>query len=57
MPAPIVNHASTATVTEENGDYFLVLGKGDHFCDRWKLSRTLLVKLAYESFLLVFKGI
>ena len=57
MTSPIVNHASTVTVTEEDGDYFLVLGKGDHFCDRWKLSRTLLIKLAYEAILLVFKRI
>jgi hypothetical protein len=47
----------TATVTEESGEYFLVLGKGDHSCDRWKLSRSLLIKLAYEMILLMFKGL
>lgn len=57
MPAPLINYAATATIVEENEEYFLVLGKGDHFSDKWKLSRTLLVKLAYEMLLLVFKRI
>lgn len=44
-----------AVVEEGPGEFFLVLGSGDHGCDRWKLTPSLLRKLSIESFNLAAK--
>ena len=47
--------AIIATAVEEGGEYYLILGKGDHKCDRWKLSKSLTNKLAFELIKLALK--
>ena len=52
----IVEHkAVVASVVEEGDKYLLVLGKGDHSCDRWEITPSLLAKLALEMVSLALK--
>ena len=41
--------AFVAAIVEEGEEIFLMVGAGDHDCDRWKLSRSLLRKLMSEG--------
>ena len=50
-----IHEAIIATAVEEDGEYYLILGKGDHKCDRWKLSKSLTNKLAFELIKLALK--
>jgi hypothetical protein len=45
---PVENKAVIASVVDEGGKYILILGKGDHSCDRWELTPSLVAKLAFE---------
>lgn len=47
--------AAIATVVEEGGESFLIIGEGDHTCDRWKIRPSLLIKLALELVSLALK--
>ncbi len=56
IPRNTQREAFVATVVEEGpGEFFLVLGAGDHGCDRWKLTPSLLKKISIESFNLAAK--
>lgn len=56
IPKNTQREARVVVVVEEGpGEYFLVLGSGDHGCDRWKLSPSLLKKVSIESFNLAMK--
>lgn len=41
--------AFVAAIVEEGEEIFLMVGEGNHDCDRWKLSRSLLRKLMSEG--------
>lgn len=49
--------AVVVTIVEEGNEYFLILGKGDHTCDRWRLSKSILYKLALEAITHAFSSI
>jgi hypothetical protein len=50
------NVAVVASIVEEGkGEFYLILGSGDHRCQRWKLTPSLLRKLSIESFNLAMK--
>jgi hypothetical protein len=44
-----------ALVEEGKGEFFLIVGAGDHRAERWKLTPSLLRKLSIESFNLAIK--
>lgn len=47
--------ARIATIVNEGGTIYLVLGEGDHTSDRWLLSESLVRKLVSEGFNIAMK--
>jgi hypothetical protein len=43
-----VTVAAVGAVTQEAGDIVIMLGVGDHSCQRWKLSPSLADKIEFE---------
>lgn len=53
---PIQNKkAVIVVITEQDGKNFITLGEGDHNCDRWEISESLLRKIIFEGVKIVFK--
>jgi len=48
--------ARIATAVEDGDKIILVLGVGDHSCERWELTESLARKLCVELFHLATKG-
>lgn len=42
--------AFVAAIVQEGTQFYLVLGEGNHDCDRWRLTEPLVRKLAIEGF-------
>jgi hypothetical protein len=46
---------SARIIEEARGEYFLVIGSGDHHADRWRISADTLRSLSIDSFNLAIK--